>query len=69
MMSNLAATAGSYFHLLTDILSENFLPFLIVVAFMVTLSKTPYENGKNVKTRIGLLFGFSLFTGTLIFKI
>jgi len=70
-MSSLAAAAGACFHLFTNILSQmtqnNLLPFLIGVAFMMTLTKTPDKSGKNVKTRIGLLFGFSFFTGTLVY--
>lgn len=62
-MSTLAAAAGAYVHLFTNILSGNFLTSFAAIGFMLTLFATPDESGKNAKTRIGLLLGFSFFTG------
>ncbi len=62
-MSTLAAAAGAYIHLFTNILSGNFLTSFAAIGFMLTLFATPDESGKNAKTRIGLLLGFSFCTG------
>ncbi|KZS18796.1 bax inhibitor 1 [Daphnia magna] len=62
-MSTLAAAAGAYVHLFTNILSGNFLTSFVAIGFLLTLFATPDESGKNAKTRIGLLLGFSFFTG------
>ena len=62
-MSMLAASAGAYVHLFTNILSGNFLTSFAAIGFMLALFATPDESGKNAKTRIGLLLGFAFCTG------
>lgn len=63
MLSTLTAAAGAYIHLFTDLFSGNFLTSFAGIGCLLTLFATPDENGKNVKTRIGLLLGFAFFTG------
>ena len=62
-MSTLSAAAGAYVHLFTSILSGNFLTSFAAIGFLLTLYATPDESGKNAKTRIALLLGFSFCTG------
>jgi len=62
-MSTLAAAFGAYVHLFTSILSGNFLTSFAAIGFLLTLYATPDESGKNAKTRIALLLGFSFCTG------
>jgi FtsH-binding integral membrane protein len=62
-LSTLAAAVGAYVHLFTNVLSGNFLTSFVAIGFLLTLFATPDDSGKNSKTRIGLLLGFSFFTG------
>jgi FtsH-binding integral membrane protein len=63
MISMLAAAAGAYVHVFTDLLSGNFLTSLAAIGFLVSLYATPDDSGKNAKARIGLLMGFAFFSG------
>lgn len=69
MLSTLAAAAGAYIHLFTPFFSGSILTSFAAIGCMLTLFATPDENGKNVKTRIGLLLGFAFFTGILYITI
>ena len=62
-MSTLAAAFGAYVHLFTSVLSGNFLTSFAAIGFLLALYASPDESGKNAKTRIGLLLGFSFCTG------
>jgi len=62
-MSTLAAAAGAYVHLFTNVLSGNFLTAFAAIGFLLTLFATPDESGKNATTRISLLLGFAFCSG------
>lgn len=62
-MSTLAAAAGAYVHLFTNVLSGNFLTSFAAIGFLLTLFATPDESGKNSRTRIALLLGFAFCSG------
>lgn len=61
-LATLAATAGAYVHVFTNLLQGNFISSLISLGLMVALSATP-DSGKNQKIRLGFLLGFAFFTG------
>ena len=65
-MSTLAAAAGAYVHLFTNILSGNFLTAFAAIGFLLTLFATPDESGKNATTRISLLLGFAFCSGMFV---
>jgi len=62
-MSTLAAAAGGYVHVFTNILSGNFLTSLAAIGFLLALYATPDENGKNATKRLSILLGFAFFSG------
>jgi hypothetical protein len=65
-MSTLAAAAGAYVHLFTNVLSGNFLTAFAAIGFLLTLFATPDESGKNATTRISLLLGFAFCSGMFV---
>ena len=58
----LAATAGAYVHVFTDLLKGNFLTALGSLGMMLLLWSTP-DNGSNEKLRLGYFLGFGALTG------
>ena len=62
-MSTLAAAAGGYVHVFTNILSGNFLTSLAAIGLLLALYATPDENGKNAMKRLSILLGFAFFSG------
>lgn len=62
-ISTLAAAAGGYVHVFTNILQGNFLTSLLALGLMVALDIIPYDGGKNNSLRLGLLTAFSFATG------
>jgi len=58
----LSASAGGYVHLFTNLFQGGFLSMLVAAGFALALFATP-DNGKNHKTRIGYLTGFSFASG------
>uniref|UniRef100_A0A6G4ZVL6 Putative bax-mediated apoptosis inhibitor tegt/bi-1 n=1 Tax=Rhipicephalus microplus TaxID=6941 RepID=A0A6G4ZVL6_RHIMP len=68
-ISTLAAAAGGYVHLFTEILQDffykiigNFLMTLLSLGLLVALFAVP-ENGKNQHIRLAILVGFAFTTG------
>ncbi|XP_035219263.1 probable Bax inhibitor 1 [Stegodyphus dumicola] len=63
-ISTLAAAFGSFIHVFTRLLSGGFLSALGSIGFMLALMATP-DDGKNTKTRLMYLTGFSFLSGKL----
>jgi len=62
-MSILAASAGAYVHLFTDLLKGGGIMFsLLGAGLAIGLFMTP-DNGKNRGMRMGMLLGFAFLTG------
>lgn len=61
-ISTLAAAAGGYVHLFTDLLRGNFLTTLLSLGLLVALF-TVQDNGKNQHVRLSILVGFAFTTG------
>ncbi|KAL1424185.1 hypothetical protein MTO96_003677 [Rhipicephalus appendiculatus] len=61
-ISTLAAAAGGYVHLFTEILQGNFLTTLLSLGLLVALFAVP-DNGKNQHVRLAILVGFAFTTG------
>lgn len=61
-ISTLAAAAGAYVHLYTDVLQDNLLPSLGTLVLCFALGTTP-DNGKNTKLRFIYLLGFAFLSG------
>jgi FtsH-binding integral membrane protein len=58
----LAAAAGAYVHVCTDLLKGNILTALASMGVMVLLYATP-DNGQNTKLRLGYFMGFAALSG------
>jgi FtsH-binding integral membrane protein len=58
----LAAAAGAYVHVFTDLLKGNFLTAIGSIGLMLLLWSTP-DNGQNEKLRLGYFLGFGALTG------
>lgn len=58
----LAAAAGAYLHVCTDLLRGNFLTTLGSIAVLLLLYATP-DNGQNQKVRLGYFLGFCGLSG------
>ncbi|XP_017876783.1 bax inhibitor 1 [Ceratina calcarata] len=61
-MSTLAAAAGAYVHMFTELLQANLLTSLGTVFLLLALVSTP-DNAKNQKSRLGYLLGFAFLSG------
>lgn len=61
-LATLAAGAGSYVHLFTNLFSGGILAGLGALAFGILLAMTP-DNGKNREKRLAYLMGFAALTG------
>lgn len=61
-MSTIAAAAGAYVHMYTDLMSAGLLTVIAAVGFLFALMSTP-DNGKNRQMRVGFLLGFAFFSG------
>lgn len=61
-ISTLAAAAGAYVDVYTNILSNSFLTFVATLGFIIALHLTK-DNGKNTLMRLSFLLGFSFCTG------
>lgn len=61
-ISTLAAAAGGYVHLFTDVLQGNFLTTLLSLGLLVALFAVQ-DNGKNQHIRLSILVGFAFTTG------
>ncbi|CAH0555032.1 unnamed protein product [Brassicogethes aeneus] len=62
-MSTMAAAVGASVHLFTDILQAGFLTGIGSLVFFILLMSTPDDQGKNLKTRVGYLLGFTALSG------
>lgn len=58
----LAAAAGAYVHVFTDMLKGSFLTGIGSIVLLLVLMATP-SNGKNEKLRLGYFLGFGALTG------
>lgn len=61
-IATLAAAAGGYVHLFTDVLQGNFLTTLLSLGLLVALFAVQ-DNGKNQHIRLSILVGFAFTTG------
>lgn len=61
-MSTMAAAAGAYIHMYTELLSAGLLTVIAATGFLIALMNTN-DNGKNRKMRIGFLLGFAFCSG------
>lgn len=64
-LATLAAAAGGYIHLFTNILSGNLTTVLGALGFGLALYMTP-DNGKNESKRLSYLMGFAGCTGIVM---
>lgn len=61
-MSAMAAAAGAYVDMYTELLSAGLLTIIAATGFLIALMHTS-DNGKNRKMRIGFLLGFAFCSG------
>lgn len=64
-MSTMAAAAGAYIHMYTELLSAGLLTVIAATGFLIALMHTT-DNGKNRKMRIGFLLGFAFCSGNFL---